>query len=147
MTHRREQLASLIHRAVQDILSRGLNDPRIRGMITVTEVDVSGDLRDAIVHVSILPAEQQNTTMHGLTAATMRIQRMMNERLDVRRPPHIRLSLDERVKKQAQLLAAIREAVDGGGESTDDEEVDPDETGPEASGPARAKDAGGDPHS
>lgn len=113
MSHRREQIASVIHRAVQNVFTRGLNDPRVRGMITVTEVAISGDLREATVHVSILPAEHQATTMHGLTAATMRIQRLINEQVDLRRPPHIRLRLDERGKKQAQLLSAIRGAIEG----------------------------------
>ncbi len=111
MSHRRQQIASVIHRAVQNVFTRGLSDPRVRGMITVTEVEISGDLREATVHISVLPAEHQATTMQGLTAATMRIQRLINEQIDMRRPPHIRLRLDERGKKQAQLLSAIREAV------------------------------------
>ncbi len=111
MGHRREQLASVVHRAVQEVFTRGLNDPRIRGMLTVTEVDVSPDTRDAIVHVSILPAEFQAATMQGLQAATMRLQRLVNSQMDVRRPPHLRFQLDERIKKQAELLSAIRQAV------------------------------------
>lgn len=113
MGHRREQVASVIRRAVQNVLTRGLNDPRIRGMLTVTEVDVSADLRDAVVHVSILPAEYQAATMAGLEAATLRLQKLVNEQVDLRRPPHLRLRLDERIKKQATLLSAIREAVSG----------------------------------
>lgn len=115
MSHRREQIASVMHRAVQDVFTRGLNDPRIRGMVTVSEVTVSSDLREATVHVSILPAEAQAGTMQGLVAATMRIQHMVNEKVDMRRPPHIKLRLDERIKKQAELLGAIRDAI--GGES------------------------------
>ena len=111
MSHRREQLASVLHRAIQHVLTRGLNDPRIRGLVTVTEVEVTGDHREAVVHVSILPAEYQAATFQGLNAATLRLQKMVNDQLDVRRPPHIRFHLDERIKKQAQVLAAIREAV------------------------------------
>lgn len=121
MGHRREQLASVMHRAVQNILTRGLGDPRIRGMITVTQVEVSGDQRDATVHVSILPAEYQAATMAGLHAATIHLQKLVNEQISVRRPPHIRWRLDERIKKRAALLAAIEDAVDhsaeGGNES------------------------------
>lgn len=117
MSHRREQLASVMHRAVQEVFTRGLNDPRIRGMLTVTQVDVSPDTRDAVVHVSVLPAEYQAATMQGLRAATMRLQHLVNEQMDVRRPPHIRFQLDERIKKQAELLSAIRQAV---GEEADE---------------------------
>ncbi len=102
-----------MHRAVQDVFTRGLNDPRIRGMITVSEVEISSDLREATVHISILPAEFQAGTMQGLIAATMRIQHLVNDKVDMRRPPHIKLRLDERIKKQAELLGAIRDAVGG----------------------------------
>lgn len=111
MSHRREQLASVLRRAVQGVLTRGLGDPRIRGLITVTEVEVSGDRRDAVVRVSILPEEQQSATFQGLCAATLRVQKLVNEQLDVRRPPHLRFQLDERLKKEAAVLSAIRQAV------------------------------------
>lgn len=115
-----------MHRAVQEVFTRGLNDPRIRGMLTVTQVDVSSDTRDAVVHVSVLPAEYQAATMQGLRAATMRLQRLVNEQMDVRRPPHIRFQLDERIKKQAELLSAIRQAV---GEEADEANEPQDATG------------------
>lgn len=111
MSHRREQLASVLRRAVQGVLTRGLGDPRIRGLITVTEVEVSGDRRDAVVRVSILPEEQQSATFQGLCAATLHVQKLVNEQLDVRRPPHLRFQLDERLKKEAAVLSAIRQAV------------------------------------
>ncbi len=111
MGHRREQLASILRRTVQNVLTRGLGDPRIRGLITVTEVEVTGDLREAVVHVSILPPECQAATMQGLTAATLHLQKLVNDELDLRRPPHLRFRLDERLKKEAQLLSAIRHAV------------------------------------
>lgn len=147
MSHRREQIASVIHRAVQNVFTRGLSDPRVRGMITVTEVEISGDLREATVHVSILPAEHQATTMHGLTAATMRIQHLINEQVDMRRPPHIRLRLDERVKKQAQLLSAIREAIEGEPTPPADELADLREEFEQIARPASSDDAQDAPNS
>jgi len=147
LSHRREQIASVIHRAVQNVFTRGLNDPRVRGMITVTQVEISGDLREATVHVSILPAEHQATTMHGLTAATMRIQHLINEQVDMRRPPHIRLRLDERGKKQAQLLSAIREAMEGDGVHPTQGVDDIREEFEQIARPGSPEDAPGEPHS
>ena len=147
MSHRRQQIASVIHRAVQGVLARGLSDPRVRGMITVTEVEISGDLREATVHVSVLPAEHQAVTMQGLNAATMRIQRLINEQIDLRRPPHIRLRLDERGKKQAQLLSAIREAMQGDAAAPTDGMDDIREEFEQIARPAPPQDTPDDPKS
>lgn len=129
LSHRREQLASILHRAVQNALSRGLADPRIRGLITVTEVEVTPDLREAIVSVSILPAQYQAATFQGLNAATLRLQKLVNGQISARRPPHIRFRLDERLKKQAEVLSAIRDAV---ADLAPTAKGAPDETRPES---------------
>lgn len=115
--HRREQVASTIRRVVQNALVRGFADPRIRGLVTVTEVEVSHDLRDAQVHVSVLPERYEAATIAGLKAATLKIQRVLNEEMEMRRPPHLHFFLDQRLKKQAAVYSAIREAIEGPGAS------------------------------
>lgn len=111
MSHRTEQVASTVQRAVQSIFVRGLGDPRIRGMITVTSVKVSNDLQHATILVSIYPDQYQNLSMKGIAAATMRIQRLVNEQLHMRRPPRLRFELDVQFKRQAEVLDAIQAAI------------------------------------
>ena len=77
MSIRTEQVASLIQRAVQAQLSRGLNDPRIRGMISVTKVTVSPDLSDATIYVSVMPDKHTNLTLCGLQHAAPHLQRQV----------------------------------------------------------------------
>lgn len=107
---RREQLASALERAVQEVLVRGLQDPRIKGLITVTGVDLSEDGRDATVRVSILPEEHQELTMHGLRAATRHIQRAAADRIRVRQMPRLAFRLDVSLKRQAGVLDALARA-------------------------------------
>lgn len=99
-------------RAVGMILAEGLNDPRVTGLITVTGVSVSEDLRDATVRVSILPDTRQVTVLAGLRHAARHIQRRIDQELRVRQVPSIHFSLDTAVKKEGSVLAAIRQAVD-----------------------------------
>lgn len=112
MTHRRERLASSIQRAIQDILARGLDDPRVRGLITITGVEVSGDLRTAVVLTSVLPAERQDLTLHALRHAAPRIRRLIHERVEVAHLPDLEFRLDESLKRQAGVMAAIARARD-----------------------------------
>lgn len=113
VSHRAERVASTLRKAVQESLSRGVGDPRVRGMVTVTEVDVTPDLLNARVFVSVLPSEYGPTTVKGLGSAAPRIQRAVNDRIHMRRIPRIEFVLDERLKKQAEVLAAINRAVGG----------------------------------
>lgn len=110
MSHRKEQLASAIHRAVQTVISRGLNDPRVRGMISVTRVSVSEDKRNATIFISVMPAEHADLTMHGLKAAGTHIRREVGEIVDVFKLPVFTFKHDKQFQKQAEALAAIAKA-------------------------------------
>lgn len=133
-------------RAVQEVLVRGLSDPRIRGLVTVTDVEVTDDMRRAVVKVSVLPETHSAATIHGLRRATLRIQKKVNEKLALRRPPHLEFQLDDSLKRQAEVLAAINTAV-GTGPDADAEGVEDlmAEFGGDADQSTEKDDAGGEP--
>lgn len=123
MSQRVKRIASTVKRAVQEVLVRGLSDPRIRGLVTVTDVEVTDDMRRAIVKISVLPESHANSTIHGLRRATMKIQRKVNDKLALRRPPHLEFQLDDSLKRQAEVLSAINAAIgthDGDSTGVDD---------------------------
>lgn len=107
MSHKPEQLASSIQRAVQDVITRGFADPRIRGIITVTDVKLQPDLQHASIHVSIMPEEHEELTMHGLEHAVPHIRRQIGKVVQTRRLPQIGFTLDRSIKKQAGVLSAL----------------------------------------
>ena len=74
MSHRIEQLQSTLGRIIGQILSQGLSDPRVRGLISVTAVKISHDHRVARVSVSVMPAEHGPLTLQGLRHAAGYIQ-------------------------------------------------------------------------
>jgi ribosome-binding factor A len=106
-----DQVASVLHRAVQQVITRGLNDPRVRGLISVTKVQVSGDLADATVSVSVMPAERAELTLHGLRHAARYIRTEVGRSVRMRRVPRLSFKLDASLKKEAQVIAAINEAL------------------------------------
>ena len=107
MSQRTQQLGSLIRRAVQDILIRGLNDPRIRGLVSITNVHISDDLADAMIDVSVLPAEHGPLTLHGLRHAAPHIRRQLSNELSVRRMPRLDFRLDDSLKKAEEVYASL----------------------------------------
>ncbi len=103
MTHRTDQVAASIHRAVQTVLGRGLGDPRVRGLVSVTKVSVDADLSRATVFVSVLPAEHGPLAVDGLRHAAARIRSKIGKLVRIRRVPRLVFQLDESIKKQAEL--------------------------------------------
>ena len=110
MSHRPDQVASLIRKTVQMALDRGLNDPRVRGLISVMSVTLDDALSHAVVHVSILPAEHADLTMHGLRHATPAVRKQLARSIRLRRVPRITFQLDESIKKQARFEADLAES-------------------------------------
>ena len=139
MSKRQEQVESLLHRAVAEVLQRGLADPRIKGMVSVTRVETSPDLRHAHVYVSVLPEQYESRTIHGLRDATMHLQSEVKKRVALRLVPHLDFRLDETLKKQADVFAAINEGLERSGlpPAEDDDAADdtftPDQPDAEAS--------------
>ncbi len=107
MTRRSEHLASDLDSAIRAVLSRGLGDPRIRGLITVMETKLSPDSKSLTVLVSILPEEHEELTMHGLRAAAAHVRRQASERVRMRVMPEIIFKLDKSLKRQAKVLEAL----------------------------------------
>jgi len=107
MSRRTEQIGSLLRTAVQEVIARGFQDPRIRGLITITDLTVSPDLKAATIMISVLPEDRQDLTLHGLRAAAAHIRHEVSERLDLRVTPHLHFKLDASLKKQAGVFEAL----------------------------------------
>ncbi len=111
---RQEKVAATIKKLVATILSRGdFADPRVTGMITVTRVEITPDLRDAKVYVSIFhPAGgSESAVMHGLKSATRNIQADVAKALPMRMAPHLMFVVDETIKKEQAILKTIAEVT------------------------------------
>ena len=74
MSRRQEQFASVLREAIQGVIDRGIQDPRISGMITVTSVRVAEDFADATILISVLPADRQDLSLHGIRSAAAYIR-------------------------------------------------------------------------
>jgi ribosome-binding factor A len=109
---RPEQLATILREAVQARIDRGLADPRIQGLVTVTSVKVAPDLKTASVFVSVMPHEKQDLTLHGLKAAARHIRREVGDDVAVHQMPELAFRLDLSLQKQAGVLGAIARATE-----------------------------------
>ncbi|MAO21299.1 MAG: ribosome-binding factor A [Phycisphaerae bacterium] len=101
------QIASNIQRELQNRLARGLADPRIKGLITVTRVELSDDLKHAKAFISVMPDKHAKVTMHGLTSATGRLRKDVMDRIHLKEMPTLKLLYDEGLKAQMEVMALL----------------------------------------
>ena len=107
-----------------------LRDPRIEG-VTVTRVEVSPDMRQAKVHVSIMGSEaQQKLCLHGLRSSAGYLQSKISDRIDTRYTPRIRFELDEGVKKSLAISQLLHDLLPTPADSPADDIVESDESNP-----------------
>ncbi|MGV6813865.1 MAG: 30S ribosome-binding factor RbfA [Phycisphaerales bacterium] len=109
MRRRSLQIASNIQRELQQRLARGLNDPRVRGLVTVTKVELSDDLKHAKAYISVMPEDRASLTMHGLTAATKRLRRDVMDRIHLKEMPTLRLVYDHGHKAETQVFSLLEQ--------------------------------------
>ena len=89
-----EKLQELIKQEMSKMLLKELKDPRI-GFVTVTDVEMTGDLRAAKIFVSIMGgAEQVQSSLEGLNSALGFIRREIGQRIRLRFTPEISFTLD-----------------------------------------------------
>ncbi len=109
---RQEKVDSQIRKIVAVALQNEIADPRVDGLISVTKVEVSPDLREAKVHLSVLGGKRTPTTvLAGVMSAGRRIQGEVADKLPLRYVPRLTFVLDESLKKQAEILKKIDEAM------------------------------------
>ena len=119
---RTRQVSSLLSRVIQDRLSRGLADPRMRGMVSVTGVKPSPDLRSAVVLVSVLPSEYGKRVLMALKSAKGLFQRQIKKETSLKHVPELIFQLDDSIKRDAEIARAVRECEGPTSQDVDDNE-------------------------
>lgn len=111
MTRRIEQIEATLRRELGMALERGLADPRIKGLVSVTQVHLTEDQHTAVVSVSVLPQEHGRQTVRALGHAAAHLRALVGKRIEMRQIPRLEFKLDESLKKQSQVLAALNEVM------------------------------------
>ncbi len=94
-SRRQRQVAELLHHEISLLLQRGVRDPRL-GFVTVTDVEVSPDLRVAWVYITVLgDAADVKSTLAGLTSAASYFRYEMRQSLSLRFIPELNFRVDK----------------------------------------------------
>jgi|SRR5260370_23203198 ribosome-binding factor A len=120
MSVRRERLREQFKKEVSAILQREMKDPRI-GFVSVTDVELSMDMRHAKVFISILgDAEAKAKTMATLGNAQGFVRKELGRRIRLRYIPEILFKLDESIERGVRVQRLLREVAEVEGERRSD---------------------------
>ena len=121
MTRRTDRINGLLRQEISKLLSRELNDPRLSGVVSITQVETSTDLRRARVYVSVLGDQQEKSTvLSGINSATRFMRRELGERLTIRYVPELSFVLDESLDEAERILNLMDSLTTNGHADGDD---------------------------
>jgi ribosome-binding factor A len=109
---RSRRVAEQLQRTLSEILRRELKDPRV-APVSITEVEVSGDLGHARVYFSVLPLDADPAPAQaGLESAAGFLRRQLGRSLKLRHIPALHFAHDKSIARGAELTQLIDEVVD-----------------------------------
>ena len=110
-SRRVERVASLIRREISELLIGGIKDERVsQGMVSVTNVEVAGDLQHCKIFVSVFGSEDDRSqAMAGLKSATPFVKGELGRRLKMRRTPELLFVLDRGIERGTSVLGLLNQ--------------------------------------
>ncbi len=112
MSMRSNRVAEQMKKELADVIGRKLKDPRV-GFVTVTDVDVTGDLQQATVYITCLGTERERQdTMKGLEKAKGFIRSEISHRIRLRITPEITFEFDSSVEYGNRIDTLLRQLND-----------------------------------
>ena len=108
---RSQRIQELLHEEISKLLQRGLKDPRV-GFATITDVELTDNLKHAKIYVSVMGSEEEKTnSLIGLKSATGFIRSWLGKNLSLRYIPVLEFIRDDtadRVEKISKILHELR---------------------------------------
>ncbi len=108
-SRRVSRVSALIQQEVSQMVLHEIKDDRVgAGMVSITLVDVSGDLQHAKIYVSVYGTDEaREETMEGLKSATGFVRRELGKRLSLRRTPEIAFVEDRGIERGDRILTLL----------------------------------------
>ena len=105
MSRRVERINGLLRQEISQLLAREIKDPRLGGVISITQVQTASDLRSARVLVSVMgDQETRETALDGIQSAAAFLRRELRDRLKLRYVPFLKFALDDSMENADALL-------------------------------------------
>jgi ribosome-binding factor A len=112
---RSQRVSHLLKKEISEIISRRVKDPRL-GFLTLTDIDISPDLKNAKVYVSIFREDEREPTMEALKASASFIRSELGRRVKMKNIPLLTFMMDltpEYGEKMERIFKDLKEKEGG----------------------------------
>ena len=110
MSRRVDRINGLLRQEISQLLAREIKDPRLGGVISITQVQTANDLRSARVLVSVLgDQETQESALDGIQSAAAFLRRELRDRLKLRYVPFLKFALDDSLESADAVLRLMNQ--------------------------------------
>ena len=108
MTRRTERLSQQIQTEISDLLFKHVNDPRLSGLISITRVELTQDLREAKIYISSIgDTADREEIIKGFNSASGFLRRELAHRLSTRVTPTLQFLFDDSIERGVKLVSLI----------------------------------------
>jgi ribosome-binding factor A len=108
-----DRINEFLRSEIAELISREIKDPRLAGLISVTEVDTTTDLRHAKVFVSVFGTEEERaSSLAALRSATGFLRREVAQRVTFRHMPELEFHLDSSIEQGDKIMRLLRQVAD-----------------------------------
>lgn len=113
MSRRADRINGLLREEISLMLSREIKDPRLDGLISITRVDTSSDLRNARVFLSVMGDKaSKDAALAGIQSAASFMRRSLRDRLKLRYVPFLKFAIDESIENADSVLRLMDQLQD-----------------------------------
>jgi len=108
-SNRMNRVDEELKKEISNIINYELNNPKVTGLISVTKVKVTPDLRYARVYISMINEKNQKATLAALKQSAGYIRTLVAKKVNLRTTPEIIFEFDESIEYGAKIDSIINE--------------------------------------
>ena len=106
-----DRISEEVRREIDAIIREELHDPRVCGTYSVTRAEVTGDLRYAKIHISVLEDEKREDLMEALKKAKGFIRHSLGKRMIIRYTPELIFVSDKNIEYGVHIAKVLAETA------------------------------------
>ena len=110
-SNRMEKVNEELKKELSIIIDNNLKNPHITGIISVTKVKTSPDLKYARVYISLLNCKNEKETLDGLKSASGFMRSEIARRINLRYTPELRFEIDDSMEYGAKIDSILKEII------------------------------------
>ena len=108
MSRRTDRINVLMRQELSGLISRALKDPRVSGVITITQVNTSSDMRNARVYLSVMgDTDAKREALAGIRSASTFLRRELRNKISLRYIPFLSFELDDSLDNSMNMISIL----------------------------------------